>query len=248
MIIMERIKVLLFAALFAAGCAGTGMKTAAQAPVRKVRVGVYQNKPAVYILPDGSVQGTTIVPLLAAAKANNWRLEFEPCYWAQCLMLLENGDLDVMVDIVYTPERAALYDFSSVPVFLTWGQVYTKPSDELNGLAALEGKTIAALANDVHNIGPDGIRKMLARAGVQCAVLDVESYNDVFAAVASGQADAGIVPSFWGAENAAQFGLTASAVRTETKEIRYAAKKGIDSSILTAIDTAIINEQKELVK
>lgn len=247
---MQRITAILFSVLFAAGCAGTAAKTAkpVSAQARKVRVGVYQNKPAVYILPDGSVAGATIAPLLAAAGVNNWTLEFQLCYWAQCLMLLEKGDVDIMVDIAYTPDRAALYDFSAEPVFLTWGQVYAKSSAELNSLAALEGKTVAALANDVHNIGPDGIRKMLERAGVKCDVLDMESYQDVFAAVADGRADAGIVPSLWGGENAARFGLSPSAIRTEAKEIRYAAKKGADPSLLSSLDTAIKNQQKEMVK
>ncbi len=226
------------------GCAGQQPVTEKAAvpstePGKVIRVGVYQNKPAVFILPDGQVQGLTIAPLLEAAKANNWELQFETCYWAQCLMWLEKGDIDLMVNIAYTPERATLYDFSHEPVFLTWGQVYAKPGAEITGINDLNGKTVAAMQNDVHNIGPDGIRKLLSAAGVNCEVLETESYKEVFETIASGEAAAGIVPSLWGAENAAQFGLAKTGIQTNKKEIRYAVKKGGDKSVLTAIDATL---------
>ncbi|MDD4003710.1 MAG: transporter substrate-binding domain-containing protein [Elusimicrobiaceae bacterium] len=234
---MNRIMAFALAVISLSGCAAPGKMSAATASVAKpIRVGVYQNKPAVFILPDGSVGGLSIAPLIAAAKANNWNLQFEECYWAQCLMLLETGGMDLMVDIAYTPERAKLYDFSHEPVFLTWGQLYQKPGAGLDTLAALKGKTVAALANDVHNIGPDGIRKMLADAGVNCEIAETESYLDAFSAAASGKADAAMVPSMWGAENARTFGLEPAGIRTGSKEIRYAARKGTDPAILTAID------------
>lgn len=235
--------ILLSLSVLISGCAGPKHmydKAAVPSaePGKVIRVGVYQNKPAVFIMPDGQVQGLSITPLIEAAKANNWELKFETCYWAQCLMWLEKGDIDLMVDIAYTHERAVLYDFSQEPVFYTWGQVYQKPGAQLT-INDLAGKTVAAMQNDVHNIGPDGIRKMLAAAGVDCEVLETESYKEVFEAIASGEADAGIVPSMWGAENAAQFGLVQAGIQTNKKEIRYAVKKGGDQSVLSAIDATL---------
>ncbi|RME50917.1 MAG: hypothetical protein D6796_02025, partial [Caldilineae bacterium] len=80
-----------------------------------VRVGVYQNKPLIFV-EDGTARGIYADVLQYAADRENWQLEFVPCEWAECLRRLEAGDIDLLTAIAYTPQRAKRYDFSTETV------------------------------------------------------------------------------------------------------------------------------------
>ncbi|MEW5718266.1 MAG: transporter substrate-binding domain-containing protein, partial [Chloroflexota bacterium] len=58
---------------------------------RMVRVGVYQNKPKIFMDENGRASGFLIELLEEIAAREQWTLVYVPCEWAECLAALETG-------------------------------------------------------------------------------------------------------------------------------------------------------------
>ncbi|MFQ5576446.1 MAG: transporter substrate-binding domain-containing protein, partial [Anaerolineae bacterium] len=75
-----------------------------------VKVGLYQNKPLAFMDDAGTPGGIYVDILQTIAAKEGWRLEYVSCTWAACLELLERGDLDLLVAIAYSAERADRFE------------------------------------------------------------------------------------------------------------------------------------------
>ncbi len=109
-----RINLVLRGAMLSALCA-VMVVVAAVAPGRAdgagktVRVGVYQNKPKIFIDENDHASGFFIDLLDEVAIAESWSLVYVPCQWTECLAALEEGRIDLMPDVAYSPERDEKY-------------------------------------------------------------------------------------------------------------------------------------------
>ncbi len=86
-----------------------------QAAGRVVRVGVYQNEPKVFLNEQGEPDGFFIELLEEIAKVEGWELQYFPCEWEDCLADLEEGQIDLMPDVAYSPDRDVIFDFHRIP-------------------------------------------------------------------------------------------------------------------------------------
>src|SRR5687767_1087780 len=94
---------------------------------RVVKVGVYDNKPMVFLDEDGQAAGIDVEVIKEIARKNDWKLEFVYGTWEECLDRLEKGEIDVQVDIGYSKERSQRFDFNDEDIFSTWAVVYGAP-------------------------------------------------------------------------------------------------------------------------
>ncbi len=99
---------------------GLGQQAAANTDLK---VGVYQNKPKVFVDPDGNAQGFFIDIIEYIAGVEGWTVEYVPGNWDQCLERLRAGEIDLMVDIAYSEERAEIYDYQNLTVVNNWAQL-----------------------------------------------------------------------------------------------------------------------------
>jgi len=86
------------------------------------------------------------------ADKENWEIEYVPCVWGDCLDKLENGDIDVLSAIGYTPKRDDIYDFTSNPLITNWGQVVVPPDTTIQSILDLDGKTIGVMKRAGHTV------------------------------------------------------------------------------------------------
>lgn len=93
---------------------------------KMVRVGVYDNKPLVFIDDDGKPQGIFIDLLEHVASKEHWDLKYTPGTWSECLERLESGEIDLMTAIAYSKERGKKYNFTYETVITNWGQVFVQ--------------------------------------------------------------------------------------------------------------------------
>ena len=71
------------------------------------------------------------------------------CQWSECLASLKTGQLDLMPDVAFTPERSALFGFHRTPVVESRSQVYARSDVENIGFSDLAGKRVAVLSGSV---------------------------------------------------------------------------------------------------
>ena len=79
---------------------------------RAVRVGLIETDSAAN---DGNENATVSFEkeyLQAVAEYANWELTFVEAPWSDCLQMLKDGEMDVLLDVSKTEERLAVYDYS----------------------------------------------------------------------------------------------------------------------------------------
>lgn len=141
---------LLAAFFLLVGCFFPSVLSRAEIPQEKVvRLG--------YSIPDRFLNhpeeveksGYTYDYLQMIANYNRWRYEYVYGSWSELLKKLETGDIDMMANVSYTPERGEVYRFSDFPLRIETYYIFV-PADKLSlypSLESLAGKRIGAGAN-----------------------------------------------------------------------------------------------------
>jgi hypothetical protein len=191
-----------------------------------IRVGVYNNNPKVFRDASGRVAGFFPEILESIAKAEGWRLEYVEGAWSECLERLETGEIDLMVDVAWSEERAAKYDFNEESVFVNWGELYSTPGVRAESFLDLAGRRIAVMKGNIHTDGKDGIRAVLARFGVEATFVEVDDLDQVFARLDAGDAEVGVVNRLFGSLHRGKHQVTRSPIIFNPNHLRFAMPRG----------------------
>lgn len=196
-----------------------------------VRAGAYDNSPKVFIDPQsGEMQGIFPDLLAHIAEAENWRVEYIFGTWSECLDRLEKGDIDIMVDVAYSPERAEKFHFSNETVLINWGCLYSRKHLAIESLLDLQGKSLAVMKNSIHTVGDGGIVQLLKKFNVDATYIEVDDYTRVFEMIDAGEADAGVVNRIFGNLHENAYDIAGTPVIFNPRQIRFAFSKIDDNN------------------
>jgi len=195
------------------------MPAAAQ---QTVRVGVYDNPPKVAIDEAGAVSGLYPALLEHITAEEGWVIEYVQGTWTESMARLDRGEIDLMVDVAYTAPRQELYAFNEETVLVNWGTVYTRPGLKVLSLPELEGLRVAVMRGSTHTVDPGGIVDLVERFGIRCTFIERDNYTEVFQALASGEADVGVVNRVFGLTFEVDFGVERTPIVFNPIELRFA--------------------------
>ena len=191
-----------------------------------VRVGFYENAPKLFTDDSGRVAGFFPEIIEAIAAEEGWTIEYVPGTWAENLERLNAGDIDLMPDVGYSEARASIYGFSGEPLFINWGVIYRRPGAGIESIPDLIGKRIAVMAGSIHTDGEQGIRAILSQFDVESTFIEYPDYAAVFEALGAGEAEAGAVNRLFGSLNASSYGVEATPIIFNPRELRFAYPLG----------------------
>ena len=124
------------------------VKTAAEtAPAKVIRVGSFEDT-FNYVNEKGVRKGYGYELLQTLSGYTGWQFEYVSCDWSDCFEKLKNGEIDIMGDISYTPDRAEEMLFSDEPMGEEKYYLYADLSREditASDFKTLNGKTIGVL-------------------------------------------------------------------------------------------------------
>lgn len=163
-----------------------------------VKVGVYDNPPKVYRDANGNVTGFWAEMVNSIAADEGWDVQYVYGTFADGLARLEKNEIDIMVDVTYTDDRAAKYAFANETVLIDWSVVYVRADSGIESPLDLEGKRIAVLKGSSNYVGPAGIRNVLSSFEVNAQFVETSSYDEAFALVRRGEAVAVVTNRFYG--------------------------------------------------
>ena len=207
--------------------------TQAHAASRIVRVGVYENEPKVFLDENGAPSGIFIELLEAIAQDEGWELEYVPGTWDEGLSRLSSGEIDLMPDVAYTPERDEQYDFNRQRVAESWSYVYMTDGGGVDGISDLEGMRIAVLSGSIQE---DALARITEGFGIDVDIVPTDSLRSAFELTSIGDADAAVANHFFGDYAAAEYGLEKTPIVFGGSSLHYAVGQGADAELLTAID------------
>jgi diguanylate cyclase (GGDEF)-like protein len=199
----------------------------------KLRVGVEQNPPLSYFDISQHPAGLMVDLLSHVAQQDARQLEYVSCTWDVCLDLLSRGEIDLMATIAYSSDRALKYDFTTVTVVNLWGQLYVGKESNVSSYLDLVGKRVAVVNNETH---ATAFRNLIKQFGLNTSFVVVANFQEVFEAVQSGRADAGVVGRFFALAKENEYKVKATQILFNPIEVRYAATKGKHSQLLANID------------
>lgn len=198
-----------------------------------VRVGVWDNPPLVTLNgPDGA-GGFAVEVLREVAQREGWELQYVPGSWAEQLEHLERGEIDILVCIAFTPERAERFAFSRQSLLGNWAVTYTRPGENIHSILDLSGRRVALAREVIHT---KAFAELAERFEIRYRPVYVPSFPAVLEAVARGEADAGVVNRLLGAQNADRLGLVQTGIIFNPINIHYAAPRDADPALLDALD------------
>ncbi|MFA5099349.1 MAG: transporter substrate-binding domain-containing protein, partial [Candidatus Omnitrophota bacterium] len=190
-----------------------------------IRVGVYENQPKIYTAADGKVTGFFPVIFEHIARQEQWRFEYRPGTWQECLDRLVAGEIDMLMDVAFSEERRQKLDFNNETALMSWAAIYTRPDVKVQSFFDLSGRRIAVMKGSIYAAGKAGIRELLSQFNITTDYVDYASYRDVLKAVAAGEADAGVVNNVFGAYFENEYNVVRSPVLFSPSQLRFAFTK-----------------------
>ncbi|MFB3897420.1 MAG: transporter substrate-binding domain-containing protein, partial [bacterium] len=200
---------------------------------RTVRVGVYQNEPKVFIDKAGHPAGIFIDLLKEIAKQEHWKLVYVPGDWTACLKSLEDGKIDLMLDVAYSEERNKLYDFHKTPVLESWSRIYSSSGNPIKKISDLKGKRIAVLKGSIQQTV---FQQLMDGFGYQVTIIPTDSFNQAFAMAAHNTVDGAISNHLFGDYFYQKYGLSKTAIDFDPVALYYVTAKGRNPELLESID------------
>ncbi len=198
-----------------------------------VRVAIYENHPLVFTGEDGRIDGLYIDVLNEIAKQEGWSLIFVGGTFVECLDLLEQGWVELMVAIAYTEERARRFDYNSQTVLTNWGRIYTREKSQISSLLDLQNTRIAYVEGDIYY---QDLKNTLEKFGIETKFVLSEDYEDILEKIDRGEVDAGVVARFFGNIHENRFRVASTGIIFKPIELRFATRKGGNGNLLSLID------------
>ncbi|MBN2079796.1 MAG: transporter substrate-binding domain-containing protein [Spirochaetes bacterium] len=206
----------------------------AHARGREVRIGIYQNPPKVFVKADGKPAGFIVDIMNQIAREEKWDTEYVFGAWDENLRRLERGDLDIVLDVSHTPERALRFDFNSVPVIETWLQVFTHEGRKIESMKDLEGMRLAVLRDShQHAYFSDCVRRKFK---IECIIQDYPDYPGTVDALRNRRADAIVAGRFFYFSELRGDDIAPTPIIIDPTNIHFAFPRGGAGDLVAAVD------------
>jgi ABC-type amino acid transport substrate-binding protein len=221
--------------------------TATPQPSPPIRVGIYENKPMVYIDESGNRAGLFPDLLDSIALKEGWRLKYVRGTWSECLDRLEKKQIDIMMDVAETEQRGLRFLFNNETVFVNWEGVYSTRNTTINSLANLKGREIAIMKDSARTEGGVNIQNLMAALDIPCTFVEVDTYDKVFKLLSQNEVTAGIVSRIFGSLFAEQYAVKGTSIIFNKRHLKFAFSKNqpLSSTLIADIDRNLVLQKED---
>jgi len=114
-----------------------------------LRISIYYNPPKIFLTDEQQPDGMFWHLLDQVALRESWQLETVTCAWNQCLLMLEQGIIDLMPDAAMSEIRSGWFAFNQEPGLLSWSQIFQPDELGMLSLLDIDQKRIAFLQGTI---------------------------------------------------------------------------------------------------
>ncbi|MCK5735528.1 MAG: PAS domain S-box protein [Spirochaetaceae bacterium] len=189
--------------------------------------------PVSFLNDEGKPDGAFPRVIEEIARKNNIEIEWSIDSWAGNLEKIRNGDIDLMIALVFTPERDSFLDYSNQFVLSTWSQIFQKEEGLIDSILDVEGKRIGMVREDQN-----------ARAFVDLAdsfnikyrAVILDSFDEIYNDLNDEKIDAGV---FYNLYSLSHPDLIPTSIIYQPTHSYFAIPEGADNQILKLIDQTL---------
>jgi putative nucleotidyltransferase with HDIG domain len=198
-----------------------------------LKVGIYDNKPKIFLDSNKIPSGFFADLLGEIAKSEKWQLEYVECKWDECLQKLENGEIDIMPDVAYSKERESKFSFGKEVVLSSWSEIYTTKKTNIFSIIDLDNKKVAILENSIQYYE---LLEFTKSFGIKPIFIGVKSFDDAFTLLNSNTVDAAAVNKFYLINNDKAKDIQKSNILFNPVMLKFAYSKNFPIEIQNTID------------
>lgn len=118
-------------------------------PPPGLKVGVYQNPPKIFINDEGEPDGIFIDILELIAQKEEISITYQLGEWEELMDQLSYGNIDLLPDVAYSPERDSLFQLNSISVLSSWLEAFALKDTEAQSVFDLENKQLGVLKGSI---------------------------------------------------------------------------------------------------
>ncbi|MBF0364285.1 MAG: transporter substrate-binding domain-containing protein [Oligoflexia bacterium] len=198
-----------------------------------LKVGIYDFKPLVYLDEKASPSGLFIDIFNRIALDEGWKFQYVFASWNECLKRLERGELDLLVSIGISEERAKKLQMTNEFVLLDWGVVFTRDDHLPSSIFELHGKRVGVLSGSIYTTE---FKNFMQKFNIEPQYVEMDEYTKVFSAVEKKEVDFGINTNLNGQELIKQYKLRKTGIVFSPIKLTYAASKTLSPKFIRKID------------
>ncbi|MFW5916281.1 MAG: transporter substrate-binding domain-containing protein [Bacteroidota bacterium] len=162
--------------------------------------GDFDYKPYTFTDSKGTAKGFDVDVIKYIAEKNNYTLEFNFSRWDKALESLENGDVDVLLGILYTERRDSVYDFT-IPHSEEYYGIFVREGCSIKDVSDLTDKEIIALEGDA------SVERFIKPMGFEENSVFVNSLPKAIHLLSTGKCHAVLAPYSIGMETVEESGI-----------------------------------------
>jgi len=199
-----------------------------------LKVGIYENKPKIFLDANKLPSGFFPDFLGEIAKNEKWQLEYIECEWDECLQKLENNEIDIMPDMAYSKEREEKFSFGKEVVISSWSEIYILKHTNIFSILDLDNKKIAILENSIQY---HELLEITKSFDIKPIFIAVKSFDDAFNLLNSNGVDAAAVNTFYLINKKSTHNIKKSNILFNPSMLKFAYSKKLPITIQNTIDT-----------
>jgi PAS domain S-box-containing protein len=188
----------------------------------KIIVGGDHSNPPYEFLENGKPTGFNIELMKAVADAEGLEVEFRLGPWGEVRRQLEQGKIDALAGMYYSPERNRLFDFS-VPHTMVTSAIFVRKGSPVRSIDDIKWKEIIVQKGDV-------IHDYLTNNHITPHIITVTDPDEALRLLASGRHECAMMPSrYQGEYLARKLNLShLDTIKADLPQLRYsfAVQKG----------------------
>ncbi len=208
----------------------------------EINVGIYQNAPKIFIDSNNKPSGFFVDILDEIALKENWKLNYTPCVWSDCLVMLENGKIDIMPDVAYMLERKKKFLFTNESIISSWSVLFRHKNVHIESIFDLEDKNIAVLKNAIQSTS---IKESMKKFNIHPhQYKEVSDYEEAFKLLTDEKVDCVIVNRFYELNHKFADNVVKTNIVLEPSVMKYAFNLS-RNDLVEAVDRDIKSFKKD---
>jgi signal transduction histidine kinase len=199
-----------------------------------LRVGVYNNRPKIFVDKDGKPAGIFIDVLEAISAKENFSIEYVIANWTELIEMLATGQIDIVPDMAYSAKRDSLFNFNKLSVISTWLEIYTSKSTPVSLLTDLQDKRVGVLKDSYQEELLNN--KIKSDFKLSFETIPFDDYESKKNALIKGEVDVIVADRFFYFTSAFDSNIVPTGVVFQPNELFYGFSNHISHELLKIFD------------
>jgi len=177
-----------------------GLEGQGRAKLRLVVGGDHYHPPYEFLDEDGQPAGYNVELTRAIAEVMGIEVQVVLGEWSDMRRALEQGEIDILQGMSYSPERAKTFDFAP-PHAIVHQSIFARRGDPPVDVAGLRGKQVIVQKGDI-------MHDYLLEQGIGATIITTDTHADALRLLASGKHDYALVANLPSLYVSRELGLT----------------------------------------